>query len=123
MLTLNIGLNISYGLLDNGMANLPLAAAGVLDVSGVEKALDLMFGTGTYEYKLATSTTEPTMVVRLLGYNEVPAAQINTLCHLLGQDCIAVKLQRLYSVGRLIGPRAAAWGTFNNDYFIDYDAI
>ncbi len=121
MVILNIGLNISAAQVD-GMIKLPFAGAGTLDVGSVEKALDLMFGVGSYEYKLTSSNTEPTLVVCLLGYKALPVAAIDTLSTLLGQDCIAAKLYRAGTdTGQLIGPRASAWGVFSDEYFIEYN--
>ena len=70
------------------------------------------------------SDTEPTLVVvaewGLATYDKVDATlhgAVNKAAELCGQDCIAVWLPG-HKEGRLIGPRAAAWGEFNPEFFI-----
>ena len=71
------------------------------------------------EYKVVgglDSTDEPALYVRIdldvmamidLGWQ---------LCDFLNQDCIAVYIPE-QRAGLLVGPRAAAWGEFNPEYF------
>lgn len=64
---------------------------------------------------------EPTLVVRgTLGGN---AVDFHTWLHELscrfGQDCIALYYPDK-DVGYLIGPRAAAWGDFQEELFVRY---
>lgn len=70
------------------------------------------------------SDTEPTLVAvadfGLLTFSECPhtlAEAVHRISELAGQDCIAVWLPE-HRKGRLIGPRAAAWGEFNPKLFI-----
>lgn len=67
------------------------------------------------------SDTEPTLVVtgRLTGDDSVDNTKnLYRVAVLLGQDCIAVYSDRLIAFGALIGPRAAAWGDFNPEFFV-----
>jgi hypothetical protein len=71
---------------------------------------------GVYE-----SSTEPALVMSATlprGY-ELHAC-INQIANALGQDCIAV-YDTDTDVGQLIGPRAAAWGDFNPEFFLMLD--
>ena len=65
------------------------------------------------------SDTEPTLVLEVDAHahprTEPVRAAIHKLAEILGQDCIAAYAN---GVGRLIGPRAAAWGAFNPEFFI-----
>jgi hypothetical protein len=63
------------------------------------------------------SDTEPTLIALVEikpGHLGDAAFQV---CDQLGQDCIAV-VETETREGSLIGPRAAAWGTFNPSYFL-----
>lgn len=64
------------------------------------------------------SDTEPTVVLRVRnGYSYVPmAVRLAGLAEDLGQDCIAAYNEQTAN-GALYGPRAAAWGTFNPEFF------
>lgn len=73
------------------------------------------------------SDTEPTLVVTadwgLATYCKVDVSlsdAVHKVSELCGQDCIAVWLPERRE-GRLIGPRAAAWGEFNPEFFITPD--
>ena len=96
---LNIGLNKASG--------------GTLDVRAVYAAL-----TGHRAVWCAhgvhTSDTERTLV---LTCAPLPATIAHALSVALDQDCIAV-WDTAQQSGRLIGPRAADWGTFNPAFFI-----
>lgn len=70
------------------------------------------------------SDTEPTLVVVAdWGLNTYckPGVTLDEACYkvaeLAGQDCLAAWLPE-WRQGRLIGPRAAAWGEFNPEFFI-----
>ena len=70
------------------------------------------------------SDTEPTLIVvadwGLTTYCKVDvslADAVHKVAELTGQDCIATWLPERKE-GRLIGPRAAAWGAFNPEFFI-----
>ena len=75
-----------------------------------------------FEYKVHHSDTEMTVVAKVTvnGPFTNPSRQFHNLARVLGQDCIAayhVELQR----GELAGPNAAAWGTFNPEFFLMLD--
>ena len=70
------------------------------------------------------SDTEPTLIVvadwGLATYSKVDVSltdAVHKISELAGQDCIAVWLPERKE-GCLIGPRAAAWGDFNPEFFI-----
>lgn len=69
-----------------------------------------------------TSDTEPTLVVEVSTLNgpSLTLAQFRNLAIDLGQDCIAIYRPKT-GKGALIGPKAAAWGPFNPEYFIQLD--
>lgn len=89
-----------------------------------ESVAELVSGVGSF-CALVQSHTEPTLVVEFVTA-ELDAAGVDvltvasTICRLWDQDCVA-----LYSTGVgagfLIGPRAAAWGPFNPNYFFLLD--
>jgi len=60
------------------------------------------------------SDTEPTAVFIVDHLND---AQAHRLCEMFAQDCIAV-WDPSTNRGRLIGPKADAWGAFAPEYFI-----
>lgn len=62
------------------------------------------------------SDSEPTFVARLAA--PLPADVAYALSMELRQDCIA---QAVGLSGKLHGPKAAAWGPFNPDYFLQFD--
>ena len=70
------------------------------------------------ECAIRHSDTEITVVA------EVEAGESTSpfyyLAQVLGQDCIAV-YQPDAQKGRLIGPKAEAWGEFNPEFFIQLD--
>lgn len=70
----------------------------------------------TYHYTLLQSDSEPTIVVRA-NHNGDVAACANWLAEELGQDCIAV-FDTEGDLTGLYGPRAAAWGDFNPEFFL-----
>lgn len=59
------------------------------------------------------SDTEPTLVVSVFDQPSLQS-KVFELAERLGQDCIAFVQG---GVGQLIGPRAAAWGEFNPEFF------
>ncbi len=70
--------------------------------------------------KVAQSDTEPTLVLEaaMRGHDSVENTRtLRKLAETLGQDCIAVWSPRVH-FGALIGPKAAAWGDFNPEFFI-----
>ena len=87
---------------------------GPLNVATVADCLTSLWGR---DWKAWThmSDSEPTLVI------EVPAsvshATLNRLAHTFDQDAVAA-----YDVakgeGKLSGPRASEWGTFNPDFFL-----
>lgn len=69
--------------------------------------------------RVVQSDTEPTLVVEVSSMNgpTLTLALLNRLSSDLGQDCVAVYRPKTQS-GALIGPKAAAWGSFNPEFFI-----
>lgn len=67
-------------------------------------------------YGMAQSATEPTLVVEIETYAQTEDALYKLACE-LSQDCIAIR-PTAGGTGFLFGPRAAAWGEFNPDYFL-----
>lgn len=63
--------------------------------------------------KYHQSDTEETAVCT---FDKRPThSEINRLCELLGQDCIAIASE---DRGLLVGPLAKKWGPFNPSYFL-----
>lgn len=69
------------------------------------------------------SATEDTLIVQIQtssGTENRVRETIEALAHMLDQDCIA-----LYNAtdrcGELIGPKTAAWGAFNPEFFLRFD--
>ena len=99
MLILNIGLETTHG--------------GKLDPRATFTAIAGR-APGAVHCGVHASDSEPTLVVIVPDLN--PLALLR-LAEQFAQDCIAVYDPRTKR-GRLIGPRAAAWGTFTPEYFI-----
>lgn len=91
-----------------------------LTVRGVLDTLTFM-GLVPVHYGIHQSNTERTMVVRVhtaeLPVGVAPSRAIFKASEALGQDCIAAYIPAR-DVGRLIGPRADAWGAFNPEFFL-----
>lgn len=77
-----------------------------------------------YGSEVHDSDTEPTLVLTATYDGAIGSQHTSTyqLAEALGQDCVAVYrhplIPGLVGQGRLIGPRAAAWGAFNPEFFI-----
>jgi hypothetical protein len=96
---------INVGLETNDGAELNLAAAIAQIAARVRGAVSC----GTHQ-----SDTERTLV---LVADHVSDGAAYRIAQALRQDCIAVYDTRT-EFGRLIGPNAAAWGTFEPAYFV-----
>lgn len=74
------------------------------------------------QYRLLPSDTEPTVVARATFNSARGLLHTAAFCVsvLLDQDCVALYLPA-EDQGHLVGPRAAAWGEFNPEYFIQLD--
>jgi hypothetical protein len=91
-----------------------VAPKAPLNVAAVTDCLTALWGR-SWKAEVHTSDTEPTLVI------EVPAsvshATLSRLAHTFDQDAVAA-----YDVtrgeGKLSGPRASEWGSFNPDYFL-----
>lgn len=99
MLVLNIGLETTHG--------------GKLDPRAAFVAIAGK-APGAVHCGVRESDSESTLVVVVADLN--PLA-VYRLAEQFAQDCIAVYDSRTKR-GRLIGPRAAAWGAFTPEYFI-----
>lgn len=120
MVTLNIGLQLSEHV--SKAPSIKMAARDVVDAGAVETLLHAVYGANNVRTRLTMSNTEPTLVVRITGV-AVPHDTVSALCHMLGQDCIALQWQDTETGckrGHLLGPRAEQWGEFNADYFIEW---
>lgn len=112
---LNIGLHTNTG----GRLN-PFTALDALRERGIEITT----------HAVHTSDTEPTLVVAVDCAGEF-ALLVNRLSEELGQDAIAAWFPRPVatngrvdwskSTGMLFGPKAAEWGPFNPEFFLQLD--
>lgn len=67
-------------------------------------------------YAVHQSDSEATLVVSVPSYS-ADLRTLHTLAVVLQQDCVAAfDIER--GVGELVGPRAAAWGTFDPEFFL-----
>ena len=98
---------INVGLQANGRDIRPADARAVLRACGLP----------IVQSNVLCSDSEPTLIAIVQVEQFVLEAAINNVCEALDQDCIAV-MDMTTRQGRLIGPRAAAWGTFNPAYFL-----
>lgn len=99
MLILNIGLETTHG--------------GKLDPRAAFVAIAGK-APGAVHCGVHASDSEPTLVVVV---EDLQQTALHRLAENFAQDCIAVYDTRAKR-GRLIGPRAAAWGAFEPAYFI-----
>lgn len=107
-------MTLNIGLAREGKPN--LTADEVLDAL---KTAGLLVGQNT----IVQSDTEPTLVVEVWMDPSVliPAgAAVYQVAVALDQDCIAARIS-WNGQGRLIGPRAAAWGAFDARFFFTLD--
>lgn len=101
---LNIGLAVGTdGNIDQGTVLREMAAVGLTPT----------------KFRTYLSDTEETIVatINLRGTWGWLRDVVNCVAVLTGQDCIAVYCRDL-GRGELIGPRAAEWGPFNPEYFL-----
>ncbi len=106
-------------ILNIGLANNPRDVRGSLEVLN-------FYGLVPAEHQLLDSDTEPTLVVTVhtgeLPVDVPPSLAIYKTAQALNQECIAAYVPEQGAVrapvGRLIGPRAAAWGAFNPEFFL-----
>ncbi len=117
IIELNIGLNVE------GASNSDLSR-DYRATDAIKALLRNPITQNVLGFRRAQSATEDTLVVQLSVSSGVPRrlrADINALACQLRQDCIAVYNSTEF-FGELVGPNAAAWGDFNPDYFIRFDA-
>jgi len=104
---------LNIGLARTGKSN--LTTLEVLKAAGAAKV-------GVCSAEVFSSDTEPTLVciARLTGHDSQENTRaIYKLAETLEQDCIASYARLpIANFGALIGPRAAAWGAFNPEFFI-----
>lgn len=107
MVLLNIGLNAS---LANGGEPFTYPA-GFVDAYAAYKL-------NAHALGVQQSASEETALYAIEGgMTNTLRARIDRLAHALRQDCIAA-FDTETGRGELIGPRAAAWGDFNPEYFL-----
>lgn len=99
---------INIGLARKGLPDLPI---GEVLRTLKEAKIDVEF------WLTRSSDTEETLVATVSG-PVLSASYI--VAQRLDQDCIAVYDPRS-DIGRLIGPNAAAWGSFNPEFFLLLD--
>lgn len=117
IIELNIGLDIA------GSANTP-SMHDSREVFALAFLKRSAYTQNILEIRRAQSGTEQTLAVQLRvssGAENRIRGEIEQLAHDLDQDCIALYNWTKYR-GELIGPRAAAWGEFNPEFFIRADA-
>ena len=110
---LNIGLDVP------GATNTP-ASRDMLAVRATAYLTGAFAGVATRRYESSyqqdgVTVTEAGMAVRLTAERPVDW-MIAGLSAILAQDCIGV-LDADTGAGVLVGPKAAAWGDFNPEYF------
>jgi hypothetical protein len=108
---LNIGLNIEGS--DNTQAQRDSRASFAI------ATLNMANGTALVGTRRAQSATEDTLIAICEGSGSDVAVVVAELAYELDQDCIAL-FNVETGVGQLIGPRAAAWGAFNPEYFLRF---
>jgi hypothetical protein len=97
--------------------NIGLARTGNSNIGSgtVIREVTAAFGAAAFEFR--HSDTELTCVASVDALPRTMGSTLHHLALLLGQDCIAA-----YSpdsgAGFLVGPRAAAWGAFNPEFFL-----
>ncbi len=96
--TWNIGLNVT-----DKEPNTVEHVLSTLKAAGIEPD----------RYEVKQSGTEPTLVAQIPKTDDATVAKISDA---LSQDAIAV--QNPDGSGKLLGPRAAAWGDFNPEFFL-----
>jgi hypothetical protein len=101
-------LNIGRGVEVNGNR------VDLLGVGTIVTELDRLIG-NISSVHCHESNSEPTVVAVIDGPIGDVVGAINELCATLRQDAIAYTVD---GEGRMEGPKAAAWGPFNPEYFI-----
>lgn len=103
--------------------NIGLARTGKNDLN-IFEVLNALTDEGlrVLRFESFPSDTETTVVAKVqFGTSATPQAALDSAIYraavALGQDCIAAFIPNR-NAGRLIGPRAAAWGAFNPEFFI-----
>ncbi len=102
-ITLNIGLNTNDG------ETVPLHFAFLTLCSRFE----------IYHSRVDTSGEEDCIVAIVENEGNRTSDLLHEICQLLKQDCIAVFDGEN---GELIGPNAAKWGQFREEFFVPFDA-
>lgn len=74
-------------------------------------------GFAVQAHTIHKSDTEPTLVALVKAPKFAVDERIHSISAELGQECIAV-YDTLSGKGRLIGPKAEAWGEFNPEFFL-----
>jgi len=96
--------------------NIGLARKGQAELNSlfVWELLIQTLPAGVFNYKTLRSQTEPTLVAEV-ATDDIPDTFLEGLAVVLGQDCLACLDDG--KTGRLVGPRAADWGTFSGSQF------
>lgn len=105
----------------NLILNIGTTSEGRPNLKETEMVLELYHaGFIVEDHKIIQSDTEPTLVARVLAPSYHTDERIHSLSVLWNQECIAV-YDRIAGTGRLVGPKAEAWGDFNPEYFFLID--
>lgn len=114
---LNIGLDVAGG--ENGEQMQNLRANRAIALLQASVFCNRIIGA-----RRGDSISEPTLIVQLgvaSGSENRAKREIELISELLQQDCIAWYNATDYT-GALLGPKSAAWGEFNPEYFLRFDA-
>lgn len=97
--------------------NIGLARKGKSDLNSafVLEMLDETLPSGVLNHTVRRSSTEKTLIAEV-HTTEVPNIYLDGLSVVLGQDCIAALDGG--KTGRLVGPKAAEWGSFDPSQFL-----
>lgn len=120
---LNIGLAGAPGANDMARANYAMRLlSSTLTIARVQSRVEQTRYIGPDGSEVVESTLVARAAVRDLDRLH---AAIYSLAERLQQDCIAVLSvgDGGYTLGALIGPRAAEWGAFDPQYFVRFDRV
>lgn len=119
LIILNVGLHAATLKNEDGTPRLLNALSVQCEVARAFHAIK-PFGLRT---RVAQSATEPTLVCSFEYPDDTAADDIKLACEALcatcDQDAVAIRCDE---TGLILGPRAAAWGAFNPEHFIEFIA-
>lgn len=102
----------------NLLLNIGLARKNKPNVKSQQVIAELLTaGFVVRSHTTLSSDTEPTVVASVKAPSFLVEERVAAISCALSQDCIAVYNPETCK-GTLLGPRAAAWGDFNPEYFL-----